>query len=269
MIEVNGTRHRPASAAPLLRGTSLVVVGDRFEAFLANRGTIAASALIALLRSGGAPHDLSIVVGQGLSTERLEELEALVDVSGGAISTVGGIPVPADRRLAHKREQRNVMIGRPQRLADDRYVVDMTVDERNEVLEDHLTGQHIPAVALTEAARQTWTAVTEEFLLRPDANARFVVTSITSSFDRYVFPLPATLSYDLLGRESTAGGEAFHCRITVRQGGAVAAEIQAGYRTIWERLCAKQESIAARQAVADRVSRPGQDRDRVAERAGG
>lgn len=265
---MTGARDDQQRTAPVGTGvpaSQLVVVGDRFEAFLANRGTVAASTLVARLRSGDVHEGTSIIVGQGLSTEQLEELDALIRDSRGTIMTLGPIPVRADRRLTHKRAAKNVMIGPPRRLADDRFVVDLMVDERNEVLEDHLTGQHIPAVALTEAARQTWTAVTEEFHVEPGAEVRFVVTSITGSFDRYVFPLPAILDYELLGRESTAGGEAFACRITVRQNGAVAAEIHGRYRTIWERLCAKQESIAARQAVADGLARPSQAGDRVAE----
>jgi hypothetical protein len=232
-----------------------VVVGDRFAPLLGSRGVIGASELIARLRAGDLPPSLPIVVGQGIPLGRLEELGALLENRGGRISTDCTIPVRADRWLTHKHDLKNVMIGRPERLPDGRFVVDLVVDERNEMLEDHLTGQHIPAIALTEAARQTWTAVTTANYLEGKDDVRFLVSSVASSFHRYVFPLPATLCYELLSRTATAVGQTFECRVTVLQGGELAATIDAGYRTIWEPLCARQEAMAARQAMVDGLSR--------------
>lgn len=143
------------------------------------------------------------------------------------------------------------MIGHPTRLAPDRFVADLRIDERNETLEDHLTGQHIPAIALTETARQMWTAVTEEFLLERDGQAkRFVVITIASTFHSHVFPLPATVGFELLDRTRTGAGEAFTCRIEVRQWAGVAVEFRGEYRVVPEAVSNKQESMAARRALA-------------------
>lgn len=214
----------------------MIVVGDRFERFLLNRDTMAVSALLA---SGRVTRP--VVVGQGLSAEQLREVDG---------------PVPAPPHLTHKEHQKNVMIGEPIRTGDDAFAVDLVVDERVEVLEDHLTGQHIPAIVLTEAARQTWTAVTERFLLA-DHGGRFVIDSLSSVFRRYVFPLPATLHYRLVHRHSTAVEEVFRCVVTVQQCGRVAAEFEAGYRVISLAICEKQEAMAARQAVAECIATEG------------
>lgn len=234
---------------------ALVVVGDRFESFIGNRNTVSVSALLQRLHTGDVPTGLSITVGQGLSAEQLREVERLLKRSGPRVSLANGkIPVHAERRVTHKHNPRNVMISAPKRLAEDRFTVDTVIDEHNEMLEDHLTGQHIPGMALVEAARQMWTAVTEEFFLKDSAKTRFVVSSINSTFRSYVFPLPTTLQYQLLNHESNAVGQMFHCLITVHQGGAQAAEIEAQYRVILEPLSEKQESIAARQAIANQLS---------------
>lgn len=234
---------------------ALVVVGDRFESFIANRGAVSVSVLLERLRAGDVPEGLSIIIGQGLSAEQISELEYLLERAAQPVSLAKGkAPVRAGRRLTHKHNPKNVMIGAPEQLAEGRFTVDMVIDERNEVLEDHLTGQHIPAIALIEAARQMWTAITEEFFLRGSAKTRFVVNSIDSAFRSYVFPLPATLQYQLLDRESDAVGEVFRCLITVHQGGTRAAEIEAQYRVILEPVSGKQESMAARQAIGRQLS---------------
>lgn len=235
--------------------TTLVVVGDRFSEFLGNRGTISASSLLLRLRSARTGRTTGITpaqvqVGQGLTTDQRDELALLLGRAPGADGT-DAVPTVAGRRLTHKHDPKNAMIGHPTQLARDSFVADLIIDERTETLEDHLTGQHIPAIALTEAARQMWTAVTEEFLLERDGQAkRFVVISIASTFRSYVFPLPATVAFELLDRARTGAGEAFTCRIEVRQGTGVAVEIRGEYRVVPEAVSNKQESMAARRALA-------------------
>ncbi|PRY01023.1 AfsA-related hotdog domain-containing protein [Allonocardiopsis opalescens] len=231
--------------------TTLIVVGDRFEEFLANRGTVAASELTARLRAGELEPGTVLVVGQGLSIEERAELAALVAADPSVRLAGGELAEPAGRPLTHKHDPRNGMIAPPVRAGEDRFTAELLIDQYNEILADHLTGQHIPGIALTEAARQTWTAVTEQFYLDADApRTRFVLGTITSAFHRFVFPLPATVEYRLVRRERTAVDEVFHCVVTVNQGGHVAAEITADYRVIPERFSAKQEALAARSAVA-------------------
>jgi A-factor biosynthesis hotdog domain len=219
----------------------VIVVGDRFEEFLGNKGTIPASALLWQLRRADADEAPAVVVGQGLSGDQLARLQAPVEA---------GVPTPVAKQLTHKRDGKNVMVGLPRPEADGRYVADLVVDAHNEVLEDHLTGQHIPAIALLESARQLWTVVTEEFLLDEDTGpTRFVVISMGGRFHRYVFPLPTTLHYELVRREKGVVGEDFHVRVAVCQGDVIAAEIEAEYRVVPEKVSAKQERMAARQAV--------------------
>jgi hypothetical protein len=233
---------------------ALVVVGDRFENFLANRRTISASALLWRLGAGDVPQNLSIVVGQGLTAEQLDKLRHLIERANATVSVAGGIPAYSERGLTHKHEPRNVMVSMPMRVADDQFVADLVIDERAAVLDDHLTGQHIPGVALVEAARQTWTAVTEKFLLEGTTKTRFVINTMRSAFHRFVFPLPATVRYQLLARQDSAVQQVFRCLITVHQGDALAAEVEAEYRVIPDVFSRKQESLAARQAVLRQIA---------------
>jgi hypothetical protein len=156
-------------------------------------------------------------------------------------------PSPVRRALAHKRLVENVMIGEPSR-EDDEYFAPLVLDERCETLADHLTGQHIPSVALIEAARQTWTAVTEKYFHLGTAT-RFVVEALSSRFLRFVFPLPATLGYRVLGHERDHIQQRFHGTVVIRQAGAVAADFNVRFRVITEKFGTKYEAMAARQAL--------------------
>lgn len=230
----------------------LVVVGDRFEEFLGNPSTVGATALIQQLHDRPDPDQApAVVVGQGLTAEQLATIEKLGAGNGADGEENEGVPTRVERQLTHKHDPRNVMVGPPRRLddADDEFVAALVVDEHNEVLEDHITGQHIPAVALLEAARQLWTVVTEQFLLTEPGQGRFVVISMGGRFHRYVFPLPTTLRFQVKSREATPVGEVFRTRTVVRQNGRDVAEVSSEYRVVPETLAAKQESMAARQAI--------------------
>ncbi|MFD5075728.1 AfsA-related hotdog domain-containing protein [Streptomyces sp. NPDC058371] len=229
---------------------SVVVVGDRFTEFLALRGTIAASDLLARLRTGDIPGELTVSVGQGLSADQLSELSVLAAMNRGSVFIrQGEVPAHVEQRLTHKHDAKNVLIGPVEETGDGGYRAALLLDQRVEVLADHLTGLHIPAVTLLEAARQTWTVVTEQFLLDDEPPARFVISSVDSAFHRFVFPLPATVEYRLRGRERTPVGQAIAFTVSVRQGGEIAAEFTVEIRVIPQRFAEKQELMAARAAV--------------------
>ncbi|MGH3793850.1 MAG: AfsA-related hotdog domain-containing protein [Pseudonocardiaceae bacterium] len=234
---------------------TVIVVGARFDAFLTNHGTISTAGLMRRLRTLGGSRTLSVTIGQGLSADQLGKVRRLIESNPRAVA-VGGIPEFAEKHLTHKRNPKNTMVGTPVRLAADRFVTDLLIDEHTEVLEDHLTGQHIPAIALMEAARQTWTAVTEMYLLKDTATTqRFVVSSMRSAFHKYVFPLPACVEYRLVGHQASTTGQVFKCLICVYQEDVLAAEVEAEYLVIPEAFSEKYESMVARQTLVGHLTR--------------
>lgn len=224
-----------------------IAVGDRFEEFLGNNGTAPVTTLLDELRSGALPPTAEIVVGQGLSAAQLRELRDL---------TTAEVPLPVERRLTHKHDEKNVLIGDLRQTGPDTYAAPLLLDERVEVLEDHLTGQHIPAVTLLEAARQTWTVAIEQHVLTDEAPTRFVIGSIRSTFHSFVFPLPATVEFRLTGHRSSPVGASVDCLLTVRQGERAAAEFEVNIRVIPQAVAVKQEAMAARQAVRAALTTP-------------
>ncbi|MCX4746050.1 AfsA-related hotdog domain-containing protein [Kitasatospora sp. NBC_01287] len=243
-------------SAPVAPGKPLLVVGDRFEEFLALPGTIAASVLLERLRTEPPGEPLRVTVGQGLTGEQLVELDRLAESAYGALTiSQGQVPLPVERSVTHKVFEKNVLIGEVEELGEGRYRVPLVLDQHVEVLEDHLTGLHIPAVTLLEAARQTWTAVTEQYLIEAEPRTRFVISGFRSVFENFVFPLPADLEYQLLERKPGPVGESISFNVEVWQLGRVAARFEAEIRVIPELFAVKQETMAARQALRDTTDR--------------
>lgn len=233
-------------------GAPLVVVGDRFTDFHAQPGTISASALLESLRGGLGGEPLRVTVGQGLTAQQLAELDRFARTAGTPLAIDHGeVPRPVERSVTHKVFDKNVLIGPVEDHGGGRYRARLVLDDRVEVLEDHLTGLHIPAVTLLEAARQTWTAVTEQYLVEPEPKTRFVIDHVRSSFSSFVFPLPAYLEYTLLRLEHGAVGQVIAFTVEVHQCDRAAARFEAQIRVVPELFAVKQERMAARQALRD------------------
>jgi hypothetical protein len=233
---------------------SVMVVGDRFEEFLTHPGTISVSALLEYLRSGGGEGPPNITVGQGLTGEQLAELDKYAVTGRCVLATQDRVPLPVERDVTHKVYDKNVLIGEIEHLGEGRYRTPLVLDERVEVLEDHLTGLHIPAVTLLEAARQTWTAVTERHLISPEPRSRFVISHVNSTFLNFVFPIPAHLEYRLRRCEEGPVGQVIAFTVEVQQTGRIAARFEAEIRVIPVRFAEKQEAMAARQTLRDETT---------------
>ncbi|MEV3938067.1 AfsA-related hotdog domain-containing protein [Glycomyces sp. NPDC049804] len=233
---------------------SVMVVGDRFEEFLTHPGTIGVSAMLEFLRIGAGDGPPKITVGQGLTGEQLAELDKFAETGRCVLSTQDHVPQPVERAVTHKVYEKNVLIGDLERVGEGRYRTPLVLDERVEVLEDHLTGLHIPAVTLLEAARQTWTAVTERYLIEPEPKSRFVISHVNSTFLNFVFPIPAQLEYRLRSKEKGPVGHVIAFTVEIQQTGRIAARFEAEIRVIPERFAEKQEAMAARQTLRDETT---------------
>jgi hypothetical protein len=179
-------------------------------------------------------------------------LDEVARSGDGRLVVAGGrVLQPIERAVTHKVYDKNVLIGAVEEIGAGRYRAPLLLDERVEVLEDHLTGLHIPAVTLLEAARQTWTAVTEGFLIKPEPKTRFVIAYVDSAFESFVFPLAAHLEYQLIGQDQGPTGQTITFEVTVHQNGRTAARFAAQIRVIPQIFAVKQETMAARQALRE------------------
>lgn len=237
----------------------LVVVGDQFTDFRANRGTVSASDLLDRLSAGSVPYPLHVSIGQGLLTGQLSALRThAVPGRGPLVLHQDDVPVPAEHRVVRPRQPRTALIGPVERVTEERFVAPLLLDERIEPLQDRLSSQHISAVTLLEAARQTWNLVTDQFLLDAERRTRDVISEvrdIRAVYHRYLFPLPATVEFLLRERDTGPAGETVEFTVSFRQNGRLTTEIFTTIRVLPEPLARKQEALAARQALHDELER--------------
>ncbi|MGW1835364.1 AfsA-related hotdog domain-containing protein [Streptomyces sp. NPDC002067] len=232
----------------------LVVVGDRFPQFAANRGTVTASQLLERLRSGEAGTPLRLALGQGLSPEQRAEIGKFA--ANGAVVCHDGVPVPAEHRTVRPGHPPTALVGQVAQTAPDRFTAPLLLDERVDLLQDRLSGQHVSAITLLEAARQMWVTVTEQFLLSAEERATCViseVTGVSAAYHRYVFPLPATVEFHLTSH-GTALAERFGFTVAFHQNGRLTTEIAAEIGVLPQPVAKKQEALAARQALHDTLA---------------
>jgi hypothetical protein len=227
----------------------VIVVGDRFEGFGATPGVHGFSRMVELLTAGEIAPPAIVVEGQGLHDDQRGELRARLDALGVRFRSVADPdPARADAGLTHKRVPANILVSVPAKIAESTYAADLLVDDRNEILSDHLTGRHVQGLMLIEAARQMWTAVTERYHLN-GGEGRFVIEEVSSRFERFLFPLAARIVYTAVEVVPKAVETSFRGRCEFEQLGARTAVVEARFRVLRPALIAKHESMAAREAV--------------------
>lgn len=152
----------------------------------------------------------------------------------------------ATRRLAHKARSENILISTPRVLDEKHYEMDLCFSSQNEFFLDHMTGMHIQGMALIEAARQAFLAVTEAHFLREDGkDYYFVIKSMDTSFQNFVFPFDATLKYDVtdVRRKGTRLG--VDAVITIMQGGEVCTTIKVAFTAFEaEKIAIRERELA-------------------------
>jgi hypothetical protein len=236
---------------------TVFVVGNKFRDFARNEGVVTIGELAEMVRTSSferlAPGS-RLVAGQGV---READLQAIHDQARHAL-TAQGIDVQpilrrgvrASRLQTHKHRIENAIISHPVQVTEDCFEAALLLDERRELMTDHQTGQHIQGMILIEAARQMFLAVTEEYFIGQVVHDRyyFVIHCATVEFTGFVFPLAATLRYEVLSKET--GNPArmrFETRVSVLQGGACATQVEFSFTAFH---ASKIEAKEQKQALA-------------------
>lgn len=215
------------------------VVGDRFEGFANKPGTVVASELSRALKEGETERFGSgtrFVPGQGLCEDRMRRLlteakESRADAAFDAWEEAMKAP-KACGSLTHKRNPENVLIGDPRQLGDGLFEADLRIDDRNEIMSDHVTGQHLQGMLLVEACRQTFLAVTEKYFTPAgeDRSYYYVISELNTAYYSFVFPLGAKIVY-AINDGSTEDPErlSFDVSMDVMQAGEVVTRVSTSF----------------------------------------
>lgn len=235
----------------------IFIVGDKFELFAQNAHVLAISELEAILDSDLIRPNLRFQLGQGVSEERIARLLEKTASLKKPWLTDFVKPLKAGRELAHKHQQANSMISVPRRLSHDSFEVDVLLDEQCAEMSDHVTGQHIQGMVLTEAARQTFLAVSEKFYLQDEPHSSyFVINTMDTEYLRFVFPLPMTILYEVLEHRVSERSQSqrFEVRMSVIQAQQTCCVIKTKFSTYPDALIAEKEAGLAQQAILSELN---------------
>lgn len=134
----------------------------------------------------------NIVMGQGLSIEEKKML-IIIAAQFGVNDLTNMEEMIVDKEITHKHKIENVMVTSPIKEANDNstYMSDLILNDDCSEMSDHMTGQHIQGMVLTEAARQMMLAVAEKYFLKSHekGNSYCALVRINSEFHQFVFPV--------------------------------------------------------------------------------
>jgi len=235
----------------------LYLVGDRFQALAANDGVATAGGFVKDLRAGRfAAEDvrMTLLGGQGMSSYEWNWVTREIVRCGAAdrISVPAQQSALAFRDEAHKYRERNVLIAGLRQIDALRYQADLRLDNDNELVLDHTTGQHIQGMVIIEAARQMFLAVTERFYASawPERDYYYVIKNFDTDFENFLFPLDATVDYEIL-KASIDNPErlSFGVEIAVHQAGNRASLSRVEFTAFESAVISQKEGKRAARTV--------------------
>jgi hypothetical protein len=172
------------------QGASVLVVGDEYSQFARNAGVLTITELRKLLHGCQRLPAARVWLGQGLDLETRKWLAT----AGGMTIVAGDVYPVASTEQTHKRRPEHVLITEVQSLGERRYQCGLAIGEGRDRLGDHVTGQHLAAMLLMEAARQAVIAVLEsEYLLVRTGDWGIVLERFDSRYVGYAFPIPTLM----------------------------------------------------------------------------
>jgi hypothetical protein len=188
------------------------------------------------------------VIGQGVGLGDREFIGALL--AQRQVHCPNGHQPLATLAETHKRSEENVLITRPVGLGEHFYGSELVITDKVDRLSDHVTGRHVGAMLLIEAARQATIAALElSFPGTGGARYGLILERLDSSFGGYVFPLPASLRTEVRVRTSAQSSIAATVVTTVTQCGSEVAALTLDVTLCVESTLGKLEARKAQAAV--------------------
>ncbi len=176
-----------------------IIVGDGLTGFGTLDNVVHYSEAIQNIERGLLP-DEYFQLGQGLSKESIAYIDNLLLRSGQSDRLLSKDVVNAkyaSKKESHKHKSENILITSPKKVDEDHYDMMLVVDERGELLLDHITGFHIQGMVLIEAARQAFLAVTEKYFYENDIPSAhyFVINKMDTAYHAFVFAIDIDIRY--------------------------------------------------------------------------
>lgn len=231
-----------------------IVVGENFQGFARHEGVVTLKLMMAKLADAAAWRgDERVVIGQGIHGEALRALLAALDARG--IRDVRRSGELADAKLTHKQLSSFNLVTTPKRSAPGKYRFQFSCGDELDRLSDHVTGQHISAMLLLEAARQAIIVAVElEYPAPAGSKLGLVVDEYNSKFVSYAFPVPTKVDVELQEMGRTDNQISLLASARFSQSGQEVCLMQMSGGIYDQRLLTVLETKRARRAARAAVS---------------
>lgn len=236
----------------------LIIVGDRFTQFAFDKEhVLTVSEFAEAAWNGEILSAQNIVIGQGAEFDRVSGALEVLKRYHGVVPNVLNFDIlfdqqdPVHRRSVHKHRAKNMLISRPAQVTPVLYEAWLSLQDSGEMLNDHMTGQHIQGIVLTEAGRQMLISTSEHFLLDEPSrgNAYFVLNTLSSEYLRFAFPIPTRIEFRILQQKNKPGKFLkVDCEIGFFQNDEQVARVKSGYCAYAAELIGAKESMLATSA---------------------
>lgn len=115
-----------------------LVVGNRLTNFALATGAMTAREAIETLASGNGEN--GFILGQGIHDGDLRIINMLGKTIGVPIEVLEQDTLRAGISVCHKHKLANQLISIPRKIGEHIFEADMLIDDRNEIMSDHITG---------------------------------------------------------------------------------------------------------------------------------
>lgn len=225
------------------------IVGDKFVKFAKNEHILSISEAEKVIVNERI-ENLKFRLGQGISPLRLRKLVELIEnrkISSSVIEGQEHVFHKVSKENVHKHREENVLITSPIQIDKEQFRSHLVIDENCAEMSDHVTGQHLQGMLLTESARQMMTAVFEIHILeqKQKQNMYFVLNKLQSTFKNFVFPLPAFLDFQIEQTRIVAnGGFVSSAHVNFLQGPRIVCEVHLDFSIFYPSMVSSIERRA-------------------------
>jgi hypothetical protein len=234
-----------------MKSKKIIVVGDKFHEFANGKNvlTISQFELLTLIPSKIIDCTHEIIVGQGINKDFADKLVRNNNIDNEKIKICSLKEIVNSKKncYSHKKVDHNILISSAHKVLnkDNSYKVSLHIDERCELMADHQTGQHIQGMILVEACRQTFIAVTEEFIYNKNKDFYYVINDMSTNFLNFLFPLPADINFEFTEIDVNDRRGKFKSRMEVIQEQNVCAIIEINFSVYPSKVILEKENMLA------------------------
>jgi hypothetical protein len=239
----------------IMLSKKILVVGDKFKEFADNKYvlTISQLELLAKIPSKFIDSEHEVIPGQGIRQDLVKEIVTNHKRDPECynnklnVYSLEKLVHEEKNRYSHKNFEQNILIGQAEKVEhqNNLYVLPLMIDERCEIMADHQTGQHIQGMLQIEACRQSFIAVTEEFIYEKMGGRYYVINNMSISFFNFLFPLAALVHFELIEQDINERRGRFKAQIRVKQSEILCSTMEVSFSVYpSESIRAKEKDLA-------------------------